>query len=448
MKYVWFDRTLIASKAILPLVTLVEREYICLYGENSYRQNKQTIECFVSNLVYLYKHSEVMNISRCSSWYTKLVVNGRTVSSGIGYASVMKMIYLCEDMGWINTVKGFKNIGTGSKQDGVVMLEDSFIDLLETCIDMEAVGSRPKRTVLVLTKKDAEQNKALHINFKMTEEKRLMKSMVERYNEYMTGQIVLDSQGHRLTTSLNRIFNRGDETFSRGGRFYASGNSYQTMPECDRCKITINSEPVFELDFKSIHISMWCAMNYITLPEGYDVYSMYKDSHYIVDEDKVTYFVNNIKEDYNPLRNIQKQVWLIMINCGKEGRSRKQNRMEAIEAVKKALAEDESGEYALHLRKFYGVSIPDVGVVVDYIYESFPFLQDLLYSDMGIKLMKKDSDIMNLILNGCVDRDIPVLCVHDSVLCPQSKVGEVMSLMKFAYAEVCGTEDNCVITIK
>jgi hypothetical protein len=447
MKYVWFDRTLVASKAILPLVTLVEREYICLYGENSYRQNKQTIECFVANLVYLYKHSEVMNISRHTAWYTKLVVNGKTVSTGIGYASVMKMIYLCEDLGWITSVKGFKNIDTGSKQEGVVMLEDAFIDLIESCIDIDAVGSRPKKTVLVLTKKEAEQTKAEHVNFKMTEEKRLMKSMVEKYNGFMINQVVLDAQGNRLTTSLNRIFNRGDETFSRGGRFYATGNSYQTLPQCDRSKITINGESVFELDFKSIHIAIWCAMNYITLPEGYDVYSMYKDSHYVVDEEKVSYFVNNIKEDYNPLRNIQKHIWLIMINCGKEGRSRKQNRMEAIQAVKKALEEDSNGEYALHLRKFYGVSVPDVSVVVDYIYEAFPFLQDLLYSDMGIKLMKKDSDIMNLILNSCVDKGIPVLCVHDSVLCPQSKVGEVMTLMKQAYQEVCGTLDNCVITV-
>lgn len=448
MKSVWFDRSLVANKVILPLVTVVEREYIDKYGENSYRQNKQTIECFVCNLVYLYKHSEIMNISRHTAWYTKLIVNGKTVSTGVGYASVMKMIYLCEDLGWITSVKGFKNLDSGSKQNGIIMLEDTFIDLIESCIDIDRIGSRPKKTVLVLTKKDVDQTSATHVNFKMTEEKRLMKSMVEKYNNYMIDQVVLDVNGDRLTTSLNRIFNRGDETFSRGGRFYASGNSYQIMPECERAKITINGESVYELDFKSIHIAIWCAMNYITLPEGYDVYSVYKESHYVVDEDKVSYFVNNIKEDYNPLRNIQKQIWLIMINCGKEGHSRKQNRLEAIAAVKKAIAEDESGEYPLHLRRFYGVSVPDVGVVVDYIYESFPFLQDLLYSDMGIKLMKKDSDIMNLILNSCVDNNIPVLCVHDSVIVPQSKVGKVMEIMKTAYAEVCGTEDNCVITIK
>ena len=448
MKNVWYDRSLVANKVILPLVTITEREYIHRYGENSYRQNKQTIECFVCNLVYLYKHSEVMNISRDPAWYTKLIVNGKTVSTGIGYASVMKMIYLCEDLGWITSVKGFKNIYSGTKQNGIIMLEDTFIDLVETCIDVDEIGSRPKKTVLVLTKKDVNQSGATHINFKMTEEKRLMKSMVEKYNDYMIDQMVLDAQGVRLTTSLNRIFNRGDETFSRGGRFYASGNSYQTMPECERAKITINGESVYELDFKSIHIAIWCAMNYITLPEGYDVYSAYKESHYIVDEDKVSYFVNNIKEDYNPLRNIQKQIWLIVINCGKEGRSRKQNRLEAIGAIEKAIREDEDGEYPLHLRRFYGVTVPDIGVVVDYIYESFPFLQDLLYSDMGIKLMKKDSDIMNLILNNCVDNEIPVLCVHDSVIVPQSKVGKVMEIMKSSYAEVCGTEDNCVITIK
>jgi len=447
MQCVWFDRTLVASKEILPLVTLTEREYIATYGESSYKQNKQTIECFVCNLVYLYKHSEIMNISRCTAWYTKLVVNGKSVSTGIGYASVMKMIYLCEDLGWVTTVKGFKNIDTGSKQNGTVMLEDTFIDLIDSHLDIDAIGSRPKKTVLVLTKKESNQTQALHINFKMTEEKRVMRSMVERYNEYMINQIVLDAKGQRLTTSLNRIFNRGDETFSKGGRFYASGNSYQVMPECDRAKITINGEPVFELDFKSVHIAIWCAMNYITLPEGYDVYAMYNTNHYEVDDEKVTYFVNNIKEDYNPLRNIQKQAWLIMINCGKEGQSRKQNRREAIEAIKKALREDDNSDQPLHLRKFYGVSIPSVEVVVDYIYESFPFLQDLLYSDMGIRLMKSDSDIMNLILTSCVDKDIPVLCVHDSVLCPQSKVGDVMSLMKQAYQSVCGTLDNCVITV-
>ena len=448
MKLVWFDRTLVASREILPLVTLVEGEYIDMYGENSYLQNRQTIECFISNLVYVYKHSEILGISRDRSWYTKEIVNGKKVSTGIGYESVMKLIYLCEWIGWIKSLKGFKNTDTGSKQNGVILLEESFIELIEGCLYVDNIGSRPKKTVLVLTSKDnTHDNKSLILTFNMTKEKRIMKSMVERYNSYMLGQVVLDAKGTRLTTSLNRIFNRGDETFSKGGRFYATGNSYQVMPESERSKITINGEGVFELDYKSIHIAMWCAMNYITLPEGYDVYSLYNESHYELDDDKVSYFVNNIREDYNPLRNIQKRIWLIMINCGKEGRSRKQNRIEAIEAIKKALAEDENDETPIHLRKFYGVTVSSVEAVVDYIYESFTFLQDLLYSDMGIKLMKKDSDIMNLILNWCVDKDIPVLCVHDSVLCPQGKVGEVMSLMKQAYFDVCGTLDNCVITV-
>jgi hypothetical protein len=56
-----------------------------------------------------------------------------------------------------------------------------------------------------------------------------------------------------------RIFNNG--SWAKGGRLYSPcEDTYQLMPETKRLEMTINGEPVAEIDIKASHLTIYHAM--------------------------------------------------------------------------------------------------------------------------------------------------------------------------------------------
>ena len=454
MKVVWLDRGILHTLEMDKLYAEVEKLYITTYGITAYRQAKYTISCLVGNLVYAFKHRCNLYVSRDPKQYKSKIINGKKVSFGIGYKSVMKLLQMLEDYGIIKTTKGYisfeenedSEVSILVRQNGYIEMTEIGEELIMSKVAMNTVGHKPRTNVLVLKGTDKEE-----LEYEDTPESIKMIELVNQYNEFMAKQKVLDESGEHLHTALSRVFNRGDVSdpdhmFTYGGRFYAEGTNYQQLPSFDRKRITINGENVYELDFRSIHISMYCSMEGITLPEGYDVYAQYDTDNYVLDADMVQMVTCLYKHDYNPMRDFQKLAWLILINCGKRNKTRLQNRRLAIDTLKHKLDEDRG--LPDHLQKFTGIRLVDIEGVVSHIEKTFELAKGLLYSDKGIELMKADSDMMQQILSDCVVEGIPVLCVHDSVIVPQSGVGKVMEIMKAAYGFVCGRTDNCVITIK
>lgn len=441
---VWIDILAVCPNEANKVLGKVESIYIERYGLPSYRQSTYAIKVIVANLVYMLKHSyNRLYVSRDVNTYRKVVVNGNLISNGIGITTVTKILDMLEDEGWIESTRGFRFVednGVVSNKSGYVVLTAKGVDMIIENTDMSLVKGKTRKNVLVL-----KDSKGKHQEFDDTPVVVGMVDTVTKYNDYLSHHTVM-YHNTTLNTSLVRVFNRGDQTFKYGGRFYADGHNYQSLSGNERRTITINGEGVYELDFRSIHISIYCAREGLRLPEGYDVYSLYDESHYEIDADKVEMVTNTLNAVYNPYREFQKVVWLIMINCGSKDRTSAQNRRSAINAINAKLIEDR--EQPLLEQKFCGLSSVDVEAVVDFITEKFHFLSELLYSDAGIELMKDDSDIMEGILLSCMEKNIPVLAVHDSVVCPQSKLADVMQIMRLAYSSVVGSEDNCVITVK
>lgn len=441
---IWLDILAVCPTEANKLLGKVESMYVDKYGIHSYRQSTYAIKVIVANLVYMLKHNyDKLYVSRDVNTYRKLLVNGSLVSNGVGRTTVTKILDLLEDEGLIQSVRGYKFVEEGnivSSESGYITLTVRGADMILENVDMSVVKGKTRKNVLVL-----KDSKGKHQQFNQTPDVVDMVDTVSRYNDYMSHHTVM-YHNTILNTSLARIFNRGDDTFKYGGRFYADGHNYQSLSGNERRTITINGEGVYELDFRSIHISIYCAREGLRLPEGYDVYSLYEESHYQIDEDKIEMITNTLNSVYNPYREFQKVVWLIMINCGSKDRTIPQNRRSAINAIKVKLDEDRN--QPLLEQKFCGLESVDIEAVVDYITEKFHFLSDLLYSDAGVELMRDDSDIMEGILVSCMEKNIPVLAVHDSVVCPQSKLADVMQIMRYAYSKVVGSEDNCVITVK
>ena len=450
-KMIWFDKSILHTLEMGKLYREIEQMYIALYGVPSFRQAKYAISCMVANLVYSLKHNYNLYVSRDKNTYSAQIVNGEFQKLCVGYSSMVKMLTMLEDCQIIESVKGHAYFcpEEGDKLNsslGYIKLTQIGEELIMGKVDIQDVPSKQRSSLLALIDSDKQP-----MEFEQTEESQKMINLVQDYNEFMSKQEVVDSDGDLLHTALARIFSRGDVTdpnkrFTYGGRFYAEGTSYQLMPQMERKRITINGEPVFELDFRCIHISMYCSLEAITLPEGYDVYSQYDVNNYTLNKEMLAMCAAWYKQDYNPYREFEKLAWLILINCGKKTKTKAQNRRLAIDTLTHKLKEDR--ELPQHLQKFIGLQTVDIEGVVSHIENNSPVAKELLYSDKGIELMKLDSDIMQQILTDCVKENIPVLCVHDSIIVPQSKVGKAMQIMKAAYEFVCGTDDNCVVTIK
>lgn len=450
-KMLWFDKSILHTVEMDKLYAEIEQMYITIHGVPSYRQAKYAISCMVANLVYSLKHNYGLYVSRSKATYSPQIVNGETQSLCVGYSSMVKLLTLLEDHQIIESVKGHAYFcqDTGDKLHsnlGYIKLTNVGEELIMSNVYITDIPSKQRSSLLALVDSDKQP-----MEFEQTPETAKMVELVQSYNEFMSKQEVVDADGDLLHTALSRVFSRGDVTspnqrFTYGGRFYAEGTSYQLMPQMDRKRITINNEPVFELDFRSIHISIYCSLESITLPEGYDVYSHYDTDNYVLDQEMLAMCTAWYKQDYNPYREFEKLAWLVLINCGKRNKTVNQNRRLAIDTLKNKLKEDK--ELPQHLQKFIGLRSVNVEGVISHIENSSLVAKELLYSDRGIELMKLDSDIMQQILTDCVKESIPVLCVHDSIVVPQSRVGLAMQIMKYAYGYVCGTEDNCVITIK
>ena len=204
--------------------------------------------------------------------------------------------------------------------------------------------------------------------------------------------------------------------FSRGrwdcfGRF--SGGFWQRVGDREeapyRRNIRINNEPTVELDYSSLH------PNILTVEAGLeplkDVYTL----GYQVDK----------KFDQEQQRQIMKGLVLNLLNATK------------LDAALDAFTyKQPTGHPFKRLKKaqFYAY--------VDAFKTKHPHLADKIGNDEGIRLMFIDSQIMNIIIEKATIQDVPILTVHDSVICREKDEPYVRTLMREATKQVIGVELN------
>jgi hypothetical protein len=98
------------------------------------------------------------------------------------------------------------------------------------------------------------------MTFQPTDKSLRFAAEVEEINEFVS-QFEIKGANH---AGFQRIFNQGDtESFNwnKGGRLQSvGGESYQSLPKKDRREITINGEPVVEVDIRASHLTIVYAL--------------------------------------------------------------------------------------------------------------------------------------------------------------------------------------------
>ncbi len=195
---------------------------------------------------------------------------------------------------------------------------------------------------------------------------------------------------------LSRIFNLSRD---RCGRLYVQGGGIQSMTKAARKQITIDGEPVNEIDYKNLHpVMLYSEAGLKAPPDCYDIHGWVRE-----------------------LRPLIKVALLIMINAKTKNTARC-----AIVNHKTMELVCEKGSP----KAFWTADqlMDDVAKFHHAISESF-------YSDAGARLMRRDSDIAAAVMLDMMSHGVCVQCIHDSFLVQVSKSHLLEESMKRAAYE-------------
>ena len=207
--------------------------------------------------------------------------------------------------------------------------------------------------------------------------------------------------------TIRRVFSRGKwDCFGRfSGGFWQRVGDKEESPY--RRNIRINNETTVELDYSSLH------PNILTVEAGLepleDVYTI----GYQVDE----------QFDQLEQRQIMKGLVLNLLNA------------KTSELAYSAFRYNKPEKHP-----FRKLSNAKLEAFTTALTKKHPHLTDKIGNDEGIRLMFIDSQIMNVIIDKATKREIPILTVHDSVICREKDEPYVRTLMREATKQVVGVE--------
>jgi hypothetical protein len=437
------------------------------FSTSSNRQNlyKDSLKCIICNLVMSLYDLSPIAVSLNKNDYKKSVRYGKLFFT---YGRIVPMIKELEDLGWIHLKKGFQNGTFGRvarfwaseklfKKLSLVPLVELKHEIVEPIIlrktkSKEDIGylketAYIKKVRLEIRKcnKFMEAQVIEYIPNKFNDQDQFnlssilhnsqlqsTTSAIEK-NKYLTGISncsVLCRENETLNQSFNNIrsnnnkmmirstlraiYNRGDtvagKNFKKGGRIYAYGKSPQTITRDERKTIIINGMECAELDYSALHISMLYAQEGIQFDR--DPYSTITD---------------------NPgHRPVLKKLFLILINAP--------NEKSAVNAVKKEIRDVERKQKTSKLndrdQNFLDIVRRENfnwNNLIERIKHVHAPIAHCICSDAGTGLMNMDSKIILEIITHFIDKDIPCLPIHDSVIIQKQYQNELKTVMEAVY---------------
>ena len=214
----------------------------------------------------------------------------------------------------------------------------------------------------------------------------------------------LESKPETSRTALHRVFN---STWNKGGRFY--GHWTQQLPGRVRQLLSINGDPVVELDFGALHPRMLYAKIGQEPPHG-DIYTV---------------------QGVDPIhRDGLKKIMLVLFNC----RSFEATVMAAHHEYMAAYDQDK-------IKLPPGVnplSRADISDIAPKLMKKHQALKPFFYSGIGPKLQYQDSKIAEKIMLELADKGIPSIPIHDSFIVQAQHEEDLSNAMQKAYVDEIG----------
>jgi len=205
--------------------------------------------------------------------------------------------------------------------------------------------------------------------------------------------------------SVYRVFNNG--SLEQGGRYY--GAWWISAPGLVRKYITIQGESTVEMDFSAMHIHLLYAKVGVN-------YADKKEDAYTLEEGPFS--LKNKKDD----RDLNKLILLTAFNAGSP------------ESTAAAVFDDLRKEH-----KLFKYNIHDHDKIkskLDLLKKKHPLISNMVANNYGHELQYYDSCVIEQVIKHFTSKDIPVLTVHDSVICQARHAEEVRNVMMNHFYQV------------
>ena len=265
-------------------------------------------------------------------------------------------------------------------------------------------------TIHLKSEKDKDKKRHL-ITYEVTKDIAEQCELLRQYNRFIMNQRVMIPDLSEMVPDLihtRRVFN--NNSWQSHGRLY--GGRFQQLNETERSKLTINGEPVVELDIKSCHPTMAYA------EMGIDWYRQ---------SNRDIYEATGVSEWP---RDLVKKCVNILLNA--------KNKRAAVSSLNNAQRKDNIVEMA-------GI-VPSKGwatKLVDDCFGSFADIQPLFYAERGNHYMYQEGNICMFVIRSCLEQNIPVLTLHDSFICQAKNEKFVKNKIETAFENVAGA--SCII---
>jgi hypothetical protein len=299
---------------------------------------------------------------------------------------------------------------------------------VEARFGRDDIGRTPNEEIIILKDKDDSEN-ARQIEYEDTPDTDRMREELRAYNDLIASSFIdirtleepvlriRDDNGITRSIRLDEDAHRTRRIFSRGswylnGRFY--GGWWQRINSDLRRQIMIDNEPTIEVDFQGLHVAM-----------------LYAKSGKAMSDDPYRISLSNYSK-FPPerLRALTKKLVLKAINA--------KDKASAYRAFRGDIPE---GDPAKHLKN------TDLDQIIDAFLKRNPLLENHLFSDRGIDLMRLDSETTERVHNHFTQKGIPVLSVHDSYIIAVDHVDELRQAMADASKAVVGRPLRCGVDV-
>ncbi|MBT5036742.1 MAG: hypothetical protein HOM51_19700, partial [Rhodospirillaceae bacterium] len=342
----------------------------------------------------------------------------------------IEVVDILIEAGLVEQAKGFYPHGQGEGRIARIWPSKVLIEMfMEARFSPFDIRSIKDRLTVILRDTDQEANKSkpktkktVEIEYELTEETERMSSVLNKYNDLLWHTFIdipsledtkfdVEVDGEAKTFSVGqldkftrRIFNRG--SFECGGRFW--GGWWQRCKKDLRPHIFINNHPTIEVDFSGFHIIMLYAEEKINYWKHFGT-----DPYELPDL--------GIFENSNQQRSTTKLLFLMLLNAKSEG--------EAYNAFR------QNSENGTPEKRLTNDQLSKIKAALE---EKHPHIRKHFCADVGVRLMNKDAQITEVIIETFCNHNIPVLSVHDSYIVPEGYVDELISTMCIAFEKVMG----------
>lgn len=230
------------------------------------------------------------------------------------------------------------------------------------------------------------------IDYTDTKATKIMRHEVRAYNKFLS-QHDITLPGHEpLIKSVYRVFN--DSSFEHGGRYV--GGFWQNCKKELRPFITIDGQPTVEIDFTGSHVLIMYAL--AGVPLVHDPYEQ----------------INGTSD-----RSQAKKICQLLLGCKKR------------DSIVKSLKNLGISESALDafLKRHHAIS-------------------DWFFKKEATRLQRIEVKIISQIHRLAISSDVPVLTIHDSVICKATDRERMQTMMLKVFQAVLKTNNRPLMKVK